>query len=281
MLPLFAQFRGKPTWVVTGTTKLPANDKNIEVTTYSDGDVLFWAPDANVQIELKYSDVERLKKLLNNMKAPIPSTRLPEVIKGPASPFEVVAKSTVPAVKQYHMDDKPAPTMEAAVKQAEKYSDRVQFTTVEVQHHIDLPSDIISPSFKQPILTKSTKVIPVPPNMTLEEAKLVYATKDAPNADPKQVIEARKVLRKDALFPKTSVVAPVAPVVVKEAPKVVKEVSAKAPVKIERSVKKEDQGWGSNVNIGGKPVRYYYNYREPARNSAASHKVGGPEGRIA
>lgn len=95
-------------------------------------------------------------------------------------------------------------------------------------------------------------------------------------------------LRLQEKLPKTTRAAPATQVSLPRSPSALTAVSLNMGSETEpgkykapnRSVAKEQQGWGATVVVGGKAVRYYYDKRDSARTAMAEHKVG-EAGRLA
>jgi len=73
---MLAPYTQKPNWTKTKAVKLLASNLTspIELSTYSDGEILFWSPDNNVTFSLPFKSVEQLRNALNSMGDPILGT---------------------------------------------------------------------------------------------------------------------------------------------------------------------------------------------------------------
>jgi len=95
-------------------------------------------------------------------------------------------------------------------------------------------------------------------------------------------------LRQQEKLPKTTRAAPVAHAPLARPPGALTAVSLRPGPEADsgrhktpnRSVAKEDQGWGATVFVDGQAVRYYYDKRDNAREAAADHPIG-VAGRVA
>ncbi|HUY04074.1 MAG TPA: hypothetical protein VMV33_12395 [Rhodocyclaceae bacterium] len=95
-------------------------------------------------------------------------------------------------------------------------------------------------------------------------------------------------LRQQEKLPKTTRAVPAVPASPLRAPGAATAVSLRAaparesghPRTPNRSVAKEQQGWGATVVVGAQAVRYYYDKRDNAREADASHQIG-EAGRVA
>ena len=210
-----SQTKNNPTWAITGTLNLIANGRPLELTTYSDGDVVLWAPDANISIEISHKEVEKLRTTLNGMKSPYEIKQLKAMI-APAT-VKLTAPVAVPVIKHLLADER-TPLTDRKVINRKEAKKLVTEQLVAAQLAEELPVESATVS-----VTVQTLI---------------------PNTVPVEVRSGATVK------------------------------------KLERSVHKDDKGWGSNVKIGSNTVRYYYKTRDLARASMSNHRAGDASGRV-
>ena len=259
MYPLFQQFKAKPTWVATKVVNMDSYNTPIEITTYSDGELLIWNATGNVNINLTAENVNSLRKLLNGMADPVLVAKELKDKKEPVikviTPLEAPKP---PAVISHYLEDDD--DLDIKGKKLVKNTLDVKVTTagttklIQVKAPIEYPSDIVSKAFID-ITDKDLVTVALPKEASnhdkIIEATLISLEKEIKDTDAKETELKSKGSAK---------------------------IDAK---KIEKQVSKNDTGWGANVLVNGKTARYYYKTRNLARLALSNHRVGDKNGRIA
>ena len=235
-----------------------ASGREILLTCYSDGDLVFWSGVGRT-LEFKADGIKVLKKALQVLET-LPSKK-------------TSSKKEVPILKDQTTVEASAQTVmqELEVLYTELLTKVPEVAQSEVDPEVvsEVVSEVaseVAPEIEQP-----------------EKAEVVVVTQKTPFGVVGRVDNGTVT----QLFDENSNVTTIETVIPEHIEVVAKKVTVPKTIHTNvgalynRSVHKEDQGWGANViNAAGEVFRYFYKTRDLGRKAEYHHAIGS-DGRIA